>query len=279
MRAYLTGMIIGNARAVSAIRPMRDESSSAWHCGSVSTVNPWRSSGMLDQCQRTEGVPLGTRVTSTGERSETGPTSHGEGTSAPCHAVAVLRTVAPVNLTRSALVTLLLVGPLVACADDAADGPAPTTTAAAVETTVATSAEPVAEPFDIVGTALVAGVFSQLAGMVVDAGLTETLRGTGPFTVFAPTNEAFQALPLEALHAVQDDPDTLATVLTYHVVPGALTAADLEDGALTTVAGLDLMVSHDGDQVLINGVPIAAPDVVASNGVIHVMGGVLLPPG
>lgn len=132
--------------------------------------------------------------------------------------------------------------------------------------------------YDLVGTALNAVVFTQLAGMVVDAGLVEVLKGDGPFTVFAPTNEAFQAVPVDALHAVQDDEELLATVLTYHVVPGKLMAADLEEGALTTVAGIDLEVTRDGDQVLINGFEIVTPDVEATNGVIHVMGDVLLPP-
>ncbi|MBI5088260.1 MAG: fasciclin domain-containing protein [Actinobacteria bacterium] len=169
--------------------------------------------------------------------------------------------------------------PALACSSDPADT-APTTTVPPVATTAppTTAAEVEIGPYDIVGTALQAGVFTQLAGMVVDAGLVDTLRSAGPFTVFAPTNDAFAALPVDALHGVQDDPDVLATVLTYHVVPGELKLADLVDGPLTTVAGIDLEVSHDGDQVLINGSPIVAGDVVATNGVIHVMGDVLLPP-
>ena len=187
--------------------------------------------------------------------------------------------VSPSFIVRVLCLSLLPAVSVIGCASDAADGPTTTVAAAAPSTTQeTTSTPPVVEPFDIVGTALTAGVFTQLAGMVVDAGLVETLRGDGPFTVFAPTDAAFQALPIEALHAVQDDPDTLATVLTYHVVPGALVVADLKDGPLTTVSGLDLTVTHSSGQVLINGVPIAAPDVVASNGIIQVMGQVLLPP-
>jgi uncharacterized surface protein with fasciclin (FAS1) repeats len=145
----------------------------------------------------------------------------------------------------------------------------------AAPTTTTTAA---AQRFDIVGTALTAGAFTELAGLVVDAGLVDTLRGPGPFTVFAPTNAAFDKLPLETLHAVQDDPKLLATILTYHVVPGALKLADLKPGKLTTVAGIDLVVTRQGDKVFINGSPIAAGDVVATNGVVHVMGDVLLPP-
>jgi len=135
------------------------------------------------------------------------------------------------------------------------------------------------QTYDIVGTALSAGVFTELAGLLVDAGLVETLRSPGPFTVFAPTDAAFDKLPLDALHGVADDPKTLATVLTYHVVPGALKLADLKPGKLTTVAGIDLEVTRQGDKVFINGNEIAAGDVMATNGVIHVMGDVLLPPG
>ena len=152
-----------------------------------------------------------------------------------------------------------------------------TTIAAVAAPTTTTTAPP--QLLDVVGTALSAGVFTELAGLVVDAGLVDTLRGDGPFTVFAPTDAAFAKLPLDALHSVQDDPKLLTTVLTYHVVPGALKLADLEPGKLTTVSGLDLEVTREGDKVLINGNEIAAGDVEASNGIVHVMGDVLLPPG
>jgi uncharacterized surface protein with fasciclin (FAS1) repeats len=186
--------------------------------------------------------------------------------------------VQPSRRGRLVALSLLLAVPLVACSQDPADTAPTTTVAAAVTTAAPTTTEVVASQYDIVGTALTATVFSQLAGMVVDAGLVDTLRSAGPFTVFAPTNEAFDKLPLDALHEVQDDPQLLSTVLTYHVVPGALTLADLHDGPLATVAGPDLEVSHDGDQVLINGHPIAQGDIAATNGVVHVMDDVLLPP-
>lgn len=177
------------------------------------------------------------------------------------------------------LATIALAAPALACADDEADGPTTTVAPGDTTSTVAPTTTLMPEKeYDIVGTALRSVVFTQLAGMVVDAGLVETLRGDGPFTVFAPTNDAFAALPVDALHGVQDDPELLATVLTYHVVAGELTLADLQDGPLETVAGIDLEVSHDGDDVLINGSPIVAGDVMATNGVIHVMGDVLLPP-
>ena len=174
------------------------------------------------------------------------------------------------------LATLALAISGVACSSDPNDAAATTTPSAVATPTTTTTIAPKLD--DIVGTALTAGVFTELAGLVVDAGLVDTLRGKGPFTVFAPTNAAFAKLPLDTLHAVQDDPKLLATVLTYHVVPGALKLADLKPGKLMTVAGINLDVTRQGDTVLINGSPISG-DVMASNGVVHVLGDVLLPPG
>ena len=175
------------------------------------------------------------------------------------------------------LATLALTLGGAACSSDPTDS-APTTTVLAVAAPPTTTSTAAPQRYDIVGTALTAGPFTELAGLVVDAGLAETLRGKGPFTVFAPTNEAFKKLPVATLHAVQDDPKLLASVLTYHVVAGALKLADLKPGKLTTVSGADLTVTRQGDKVLINGTEIVAGDVVASNGIVHVIGDVLLPP-
>lgn len=176
----------------------------------------------------------------------------------------------------SILSTLALAIIGVACGSDPNDSTATTTPPTVAAPTTTTTPAP--QLHDIVGTALAAGSFTELAGLVIDADLVDTLRGAGPFTVFAPTNAAFQKLPLDVLHSVQDDPKLLATVLTYHVVPGALKLADLQAGKLSTVAGIDLDVTRDGDEVFINGFPIAAGDVMATNGVVHVMGDVLVPP-
>jgi uncharacterized surface protein with fasciclin (FAS1) repeats len=181
----------------------------------------------------------------------------------------------PLRITIVAALAFTVGG--AACSSDASDAVVQTTLPAVEAPTTSTTAAP--QVFDLVGTALTAGPFTELAGLVVDAGLVDTLREPGPFTVFAPTNAAFQKLPVDTLHSVQDDPKLLATVLAYHVVPGALKLADLQPGALTTVAGIDLTVTREGDKVLINGYEIAAGDVEASNGIIHVMGDVLLPPG
>ena len=189
----------------------------------------------------------------------------------------------PSSRRRLAAVAVVVALAGAACADDNDDAGVNNDPAAANATTTvapSTTAAPVViETPDIVGTALRAGAFSQLAGMVIDAGLLDTLRSPGPFTVFAPTDAAFDKVPLDALHGVQDNPDTLKTVLTYHVVEGALKAADLKDGELKTVAGVPLTVSHSGSDVLINGKKIATADIEASNGIVHVMGDVLLPPG
>ncbi len=180
----------------------------------------------------------------------------------------------PIRATILATLALAISG--AACSNDLNDAAATTTIPPVTAPPTTTTAA--AQRFDIVGTALSAAAFTELAGLVVDAGLVDTLRSAGPFTVFAPTNAAFQKLPVDALHAVQDDPKLLATVLTYHVVPGALKLADLKPGKLTTVSGLDLDVTRQGDKVLINGFEVAAGDVIASNGVVHVMSDVLLPP-
>lgn len=188
----------------------------------------------------------------------------------------------------SCVAAALLVGGLLAaaCSTEDEDATPVATEPAAPETTTAEQAPtttidmtpPEFPVSDIVGVVLENGpTFSDLAGYVVDAGLIDALRG-GPFTVFAPTNEAFAAIPLETRRTVGNDIELLTTILTYHVVEGTLTAADLEEGELMTLAGIPLTITRNGETVLVNDVPIAAADVPASNGVIHVIGTVLLPP-
>lgn len=113
---------------------------------------------------------------------------------------------------------------------------------------------------------------STLTQLVVKAGLVPTLRDGGPFTVFAPVNEAFAALPSETYFAVVHDNPTLTSILTLHVVPGTYSAADLMDldgQTLTTVEGGELLVEMDGDDVIVGGAKVVAPDIAASNGMIH----------
>jgi len=111
--------------------------------------------------------------------------------------------------------------------------------------------------------------------------LVDALKGAGPFTVFAPVDAAFDAVPTATLNAVLADPTGLMTkVLEYHVVKGKLTTDMLKDGPLMTLSGVNLTVSHDKDgNVLIDGHPIAVQNVQATNGVIHAMGAVLVPKG
>jgi uncharacterized surface protein with fasciclin (FAS1) repeats len=119
-----------------------------------------------------------------------------------------------------------------------------------------------------------------LVAAVTAAGLAETLSGTGPFTVFAPTNEAFAKLPAGAVDNLlkPEMKGDLTSVLTYHVVPGALNAADLKDGQkLKTVQGKELTVSIKDGKVMIDGATVTIADVVSSNGVTHVIDAVLMP--
>lgn len=131
---------------------------------------------------------------------------------------------------------------------------------------------------DIVDLAVANG-FTTLVAAVEAAGLVETLKGEGPFTVFAPTDEAFAALPAGVLDALllPENKETLAKILTYHVVPGAVMAADVTDGEVATVEGQNVTLST-ADGVTVNGATVVAADVVASNGVIHVIDAVILPP-
>ena len=139
---------------------------------------------------------------------------------------------------------------------------------------------------DIVDTAVAAGDFTTLAAALEAAGLVETLKGEGPFTVFAPTDAAFAKLPAGTVDTLLKDPKgDLTQILTYHVVPGKVLAADvvkLDGQKVTTVQGGDLTVGVDGDKVSLtdaagNTVNVTATDVEASNGVIHVIDGVLMP--
>ncbi len=133
---------------------------------------------------------------------------------------------------------------------------------------------------DIVDTAVEAGSFTTLVAAVEAAGLVETLKGDGPFTVFAPTDEAFAALPEGTVETLlkPENKDQLVSILTYHVVPGKVMSTDLTDGMMaTTVQGGDLTVDLS-DGVMINDATVTTPDIEASNGVIHVVDKVILPP-
>jgi uncharacterized surface protein with fasciclin (FAS1) repeats len=131
---------------------------------------------------------------------------------------------------------------------------------------------------DIVDTAVAAGSFQTLATALKAAGLVDTLKRPGPYTVFAPTDEAFAKLPPGTLEALLQDPSKLQAVLTYHVVPGAVSAADVASlRSATTVQGSDLAIDATSG-VKVNDATVVMADVPASNGIIHVIDTVLLPP-
>jgi uncharacterized surface protein with fasciclin (FAS1) repeats len=129
---------------------------------------------------------------------------------------------------------------------------------------------------DLVDTAVSAGSFKTLVTAVQAAGLVDTLKGKGPFTIFAPTDEAFAKLPAGTVEALLKDKAKLAQILTYHVVPGNVMAKDVKAGDVKTVQGQSLTIKTDGG-VTVNGAKVLKTDVTASNGVIHVIDTVVLP--
>lgn len=129
---------------------------------------------------------------------------------------------------------------------------------------------------DIVETAVGAGNFKTLATALTAAGLIDTLKGKGPFTVFAPTDAAFAKIPKADLDALLKDKAKLTAVLTYHVVSGKVMAADVKAGKVKTVQGSEITVATAGG-VTVDGAKVSATDIVASNGVIHVIDSVILP--
>ena len=135
------------------------------------------------------------------------------------------------------------------------------------------------ETQDIVDTAVGAGSFGTLVAAVQAAGLVDVLKGEGPFTVFAPTDEAFAALPdgtVESL-LLPENKDTLVSILTYHVVPGKVMSGDLSDDmSAATVQGSSVMIDLDS-AVMVNDATVVAADIEATNGVIHVIDKVIIP--
>lgn len=131
---------------------------------------------------------------------------------------------------------------------------------------------------DIVTVAVEAGSFKTLAAALEAAGLVETLKGKGPFTVFAPTDEAFAKLPAGTVEALLKDKEKLTAILTYHVVPGNVKAADVVKlKSAKTVNGQDVTIKVMGNMVHIDNATVTKADVEASNGVIHIIDTVILP--
>ena len=130
---------------------------------------------------------------------------------------------------------------------------------------------------DIVDTAVEAGSFNTLVTAVKAAGLVDTLKGDGPFTVFAPTDEAFSKIPAADLEALIADKAALTKVLTYHVVPGKVLASDVVAlNSATTVEGSDISINAS-DSVMVDNAKVVQTDIMTSNGVIHVIDAVIMP--
>ena len=134
----------------------------------------------------------------------------------------------------------------------------------------------VAQAKDIVDTAVAAGSFKTLATALTAAGLIDTLKGKGPFTVFAPTDEAFAKVPKPDLDALLADKAKLTAVLTYHVVPGKVMAKDVKAGKVKTVQGSEITVAT-ANGVMVDAAKVVKTDIAADNGVIHVIDSVIMP--
>jgi uncharacterized surface protein with fasciclin (FAS1) repeats len=173
--------------------------------------------------------------------------------------------------TRSILTALIAFGLLAGCSKEAAQS----TTTAAKETASQAEGEQ-----NIVTVAATAGDFNTLVAALKAADLVDTLQGEGPFTVFAPTDEAFAKLPAGTLEdlLLPENKDKLVAILTYHVVPGEVLAADVVNlSSADTVQGQSLRISTADGSVRVNDANVIATDVMASNGVIHVIDTVLIP--
>ena len=182
-------------------------------------------------------------------------------------------------LMTSSLISAFVLATSVAQADPSAyiAGSAKTASDAPMYHQVATATK-----VDIVDTAVQAGSFKTLVAAIKAAGLVETLKGKGPFTVFAPTDNAFAQLPKGTLAMLlkPENKAKLQAILTYHVVPGNVPAADvvgLDGQSVATVNGAELAVTIEGDTVMVDDATVTATDITASNGIIHVIDNVLIP--
>jgi uncharacterized surface protein with fasciclin (FAS1) repeats len=133
-------------------------------------------------------------------------------------------------------------------------------------------------PATIADTAARAPQLSTLNKLINEAGLADTLRGAGPYTVFAPTDDAFKAVPAATLQQLASDKELLKSVLTFHVLPGKVGSADIKSGNAKTVQGANVALSKAGSFVTVEDAVVTQADVAASNGVVHVIDRVLMPP-
>jgi uncharacterized surface protein with fasciclin (FAS1) repeats len=133
-------------------------------------------------------------------------------------------------------------------------------------------------PITITDTAARTPQLSTLNRLIADAGLADSLRSPGPFTVFAPSDEAFKAVPAKTMTELSVDKALLKAVLTYHVLPGKVMAAEVKNGNAKTVNGANVALAKAGTMVTVEDAVVTQPDVAASNGVVHVIDRVLIPP-
>ena len=133
-------------------------------------------------------------------------------------------------------------------------------------------------PISVADTIAATPQLSTLSGLVVKAGLTETLRSGGPFTVFAPTNEAFAKVPAKTMDELGNNPDKLKAVLTYHVLSGKVMAAEVKNSNAKTVNGANLALSKAGEFVTVEDAMVQKADISATNGVVHMVDSVVIPP-
>ena len=151
-------------------------------------------------------------------------------------------------------------------------------TLAAAIATLFTGCASVSTPVTVADTIANTPSLSTLNGLIQAAGLSDTLKQTGPFTVFAPSNEAFKAVPHKTMDALAKDPAALKGVLTFHVVHGKTLAASVKNGKVKTVNGAEVELSKAGDMVTIENAIVTQADLAATNGVVHIVDTVLMPP-
>lgn len=133
-------------------------------------------------------------------------------------------------------------------------------------------------PVSLADTIAATPQLSTLTSLITKAGLTETLKTSGPFTVFAPSDDAFAKVPAKTMADLAQHPDKLKAVLTYHVVPGKVMSIDVKNGNLKTVNGANLALSKAGEFVTVEDAVVQKADIFATNGVVHIVDSVLIPP-
>jgi uncharacterized surface protein with fasciclin (FAS1) repeats len=142
----------------------------------------------------------------------------------------------------------------------------------------ATGCASVNAPVSVADTIAKTPALSTLSSLLATAGLTDTLKGTGPFTVFAPSNDAFKAVPAKTMEDLGQHPEKLKSVLTYHVLAAKAMAADVKNAKVKSLNGADLELSKAGDFVTVESAAVTTADIAASNGVVHIVDTVLMPP-